>query len=195
MEASDAEIAARLRAILQRDEFQPKVADRAWANLGHWIEAILRRFGGLGLVIRLLVLGGCVVVLALIAGWIWSLLPRGAARRTRGAGSRPRGDAAGPSPQGLVAIARALMAKGALRDAARTLQHAILLATCEEQHVPWRPALADWEWVRLLRPSDGIVAMTRHTERLAFGPAPSREDLEACAEKVQALVVSEGRPR
>jgi hypothetical protein len=129
-----------------------------------------------------------VVALIVVAVSVWRSYRGALAPRRRTIRQDVLGEETSPSPQKLLSRARALAEEGYLRDAARALQEAMLLQTSRERRVPWRSSLSDWEWIRLLHPSESVVDFTRATERLAFGPEPSRAAFDACARGVQSLL-------
>lgn len=186
LEPTDAEIAARLRAILSSDEFQPYVSERILVWLGDAVRWLKRWLDALSPAMRVLVTLVCVVVLVAIAVYLLRIYRDAAAPHRLPSDNRVGPEQTLPSPEGLLARARSLADEGSLRDAARTLQQAMLLQTCREQSLPWRSSLSDWEWMRILRPSENIVDFTQATQRMAFGPRPSRAEFDECAARVEA---------
>jgi hypothetical protein len=185
MDPTDAEISDRLRAILRSDEFQPSLSDRLWLA----IRGSLDWLAGMGPAVRALVIGACLLVLLAIATVLWRFYLEAAATQRQGStGKTGRHDEKPLSPQALLAKSRTLEEQGLLRDAARALQHALLLQLCLEREVPWRLSLSDWEWVRIFEPSESVVDFTRATQRLAFGPEPNRADFAVCAQQVHAWI-------
>ncbi len=190
MQPSDAEIDAHLRAILESPEFQEQATDRIVSWLTSHIE----------LLESLLDWGGYWLLAAVLLGLLLLVfLARSGHRFERGlslGGAKGEGARAGPgadvSPDGLLAHATALADAGSLRDAALALQHALLLDGCRRRSLIWRPALSDWEWLRLLEPSAALVELTRTTQRLAFGPAPDRAVFDACRERAHTLLSARG---
>lgn len=189
---SAAEIAQKLSAILRSEEFQPGVSDairrwitRAWQIIRTWAER-------LSFVQAVLVISAGVALLALVGYLIWRSLKMRA--RPDHELSAPPGTAVTSArmttPLERLEQARRLVAQGYLREAAATLQHALLLSLCLESEVAWRANTTDWEWIALLRPSPWAVEMTRRTERIAFGSAASvnRGELDACMAEVAARI-------
>ena len=193
MEPSDPEIAERLRAILQSDEFQSRPSQRISLGLAEAVRRLMHWLGDVSPAMRAVVIAACVLTLVAIAIRMWRLY-RAVAQplRTRIHLDATRKETI-PSPETLIRRARSLAEAGAIRDAARALQQALLLQTCLERRVPWRSSLSDWEWVRILRPPERVANVTRTTERLAFGPEPTRAAFDACVREVHAWV-AEGAP-
>jgi len=192
---SEVEITERLQAILASDEFRPRVADdiRAWLErldemLGAW-----RGFEGEAA--RVLSFIALVIALAFILWFVYKVFT------LRGPGLAPSAGSKGPAEGeplpsiSALAHARALADAGLLREAARVLQAAVLHAACTERNLAWRPELSDGEWLALLRPSAEVVALSRSTERLAFGPDPSRAVFDASEEAARALLATFGAGR
>lgn len=191
MPPSDADIAERLSRILASDEFQPQASDRLlrWlAELDTRLSEWLRSLHGSSsmLALGLVVLAVAALVWALLA---WLAAPAGPHGSSAASSAAVTVDA---SPASLLARARALADAGSLREAARALQTAALRAACDERALGWRPALSDGEWLALLGPPDELSALTRATERLAFGPAPTRAAFDACERAARHLI--EGGP-
>ena len=187
MEPSDADIAERLSRILASEEFQPEASDR----LLRWLSELDAKFGawlsslhGLGSVLAL-ALGTLAVALLVWALQAWLVSPEVARRPSADGSAEPELDA---SPASLLARARALADAGSLREAARALQAAVLRAACDQRELEWRPALSDGEWLSVLGPSEALVALTRATERIAFGPEPTRAAFEACDREARGLL-------
>lgn len=188
MKPTDTEIADRLRAILQSDEFRPRASEKLWLWIGEALDTLKQWLEQLSPELRVLVIVVCIVVLVAIGVHLWqSLREVVAPRRMRMSHGSAREQTL-PAPEMLLERARSLADEGLLRDAARALQQALLVQACRDHNIPWRPSLSDWEWVRILRPSDSVIEFTRTTQRLAFGPEPSRTEFDACAHAVQSLI-------
>jgi hypothetical protein len=187
VQPSDADIGERLRQILASEEFQPRAVDR----LGQWfaehdaeLSAWLASLHGVGRLFALLFLALAVAALVwAIQAW---LVPHGAPRERQAVGSVA--EALDATPAALLALARALADAGSLREAARALQTAALRAACDERELVWRPALSDGEWLSLLGPAEELVALTRATQHLAFGPGPTRAAFDACERAARGLL-------
>jgi hypothetical protein len=191
---SDADIHARLRAILASPEFQEPTEPGWWTAFKKaWIW-IVDRLSGLGPVARWAILFGA---LALLGGLLYYVvttfrrLLNEAPRSHRGTAAP--GIAHEPTCEELLADARRFRAEGRLREAARTLQQARLLLECRRRAVSWRSALADWEWMAVLGRPAGLVEFTRATQAIAFGAAPSAPAVEACELRL-AAELEEKRP-
>jgi hypothetical protein len=189
MHPSDAEIATRLHAILQSDEFQPSLSEGIWVWLDKARHVLMHWLENLSPGMRVMVAILCICVLAVIAFHLWRTYEGASARVRVPTGTRGKRQRPISSPALLVDRARSLADTGLLRDAARTLQQALLLQTCLERDIPWQASLSDWEWLSILRPSEGVVNFTRNAQRLAFGPEPTRAAFDECAREADALVV------
>lgn len=175
---NDAEVAARLKAILGSDAFHKRASD----YVQDWLEklpGLFRWLKGLPSSTRWGLLTVCLLFLAVIALQLYlGLRPeRRAAPERRGKRWTPD---VGEEPAGLVARAATLAEAGRLREAARALHQAALLRLTRERGLPWRAELADWEWVAALRDVRGLAEFTRSAQRLAYGPDPDRPGYQAC---------------
>jgi hypothetical protein len=188
MQPSDAEIADRLRAILQSDEFQPSFSERFWVWLDRALRILRDWLEHLGPAERVLVVIVSVLVLAAAVLRIGQLVRDSVGPPRFEPAARVSPEQAPLSPALLVERALSLADGGFVRDAARALQQALLLQACQDQNVAWRASLSDWEWIRLLQPAGAIVDFTQTAQRLAFGPEPSREAFDACAQAVAAFL-------
>jgi len=188
MAPTDAGIAARLRAILSSDEFQPRASERLLLWFEDLVRSLLRWLDALSPARRVNISIVCVVVLVAVAVQVFRSYRDAAAPRRSSLGKGVAADQTVPSPEKLLSRARSLADEGLLRDAARALQEAMLLQTSRDLSLPWRSSLSDWEWIELLHPSESIVDFTRATQRLAFGPRPSRAEFDACAHRVHSLI-------
>lgn len=188
MQPTDEEIAQRLRDILASEAFQPDPTQALWRKILAFLDQLLAWLQGLDAMLRLAIGAACVVALVGLVLHVWSQLVT--ARRPTG-----RADEAGLShhetgatPTMMLQRAENLATAGHLRDAARALQQAVFLDLCLTRQVPWRASTADWEWLALLQPAPEVTHFTRAAQRLAFGPEPTREDFDACAQRAQALL-------
>jgi hypothetical protein len=188
MQPSDAEIADRLRAILQSDEFQPSFSERMLVWLERAFRTVRDWLEHLGPAQRLVVVIVSVLVLAAVVFRIGQLVRYSVGPSRFEPAARVSDEQVPLSPALLVERALSLADGGFVRDAARALQQALLLQACQDQNVAWRPSLSEWEWIRLLQPSGAIVDFTYAAQRLAFGPEPSREAFDACAQAVAAFL-------
>lgn len=188
---SEVEIAERLQAILASDEFRPRVSD----DIGLWLERLeemLRAWRGFEEGARALALLVMVAAFVFILQLVYSVFSLRGPTLAPSAGSKSPAETEPLPPTSLLARARALADAGLVRDAARALQAAVLHAACTERNVAWRPELSDGEWLELLRPSEELVALSRSTERLAFGPDPTRAVFDACERAARALLTTLG---
>lgn len=192
MEPAPAEVAARLRAILRSDEFQPRLSERIWVSVEDALRAFRFWLDGLGPATRLLVILVSLLILGALAMHLWRSFREAMGSERLAGGGAARDEPSVPSPGALLERARSLADAGLLRDASRALQEALLLQACRERNLPWRPSLSDWEWVGLLRPSEEIVEVTRTAQRMAFGRQPSRVEFDVCSHRVHELIG--GRP-
>jgi hypothetical protein len=188
MQPSDSEIADRLRAILQSDEFQASFSERLWVWLDRAIRILRDWLEHLGLAERVLVVIVSALVLAAAVFRIGKLVRDSVGPPPFKPAARVSREQAPLSPALLVERALSLADGGFVRDGARALQQALLLQACQDQNVAWRPSLSDWEWIRLLQPAGAVVDFTHTAQRLAFGPEPSREAFDACARTVAAFL-------
>lgn len=188
---SEAEITERLQAILASDEFTPRAADdiRLWLERLNEMLSVWRRFDEGARVVAFFVL---VAAFAFVLWLVYKVLALRGPRLAPSAGSESPVEGERLPPTSALAHARALADAGLLRDAARALQAAVLHAACMERNVAWRPELSDGEWLELLRPSEEVVALSRSTERLAFGPDPTRAVFDACERAARALLATFG---
>ncbi len=183
---ADAEVAARLRAILASREFAPHVGDDFRRRLDGWFHSIFDWLSGLSRWQRWAILAFCLASLAAVALEVWwSLRPEpipGRERRARGAPL-----SGGGGERSLRRRADALAAEGRFREAARLLHEAVLHRLARERGLPWRPELSDWEWVALLPSARGLAELTRTAQRVAYGPEPGAADFAACLRHADAL--------
>ena len=191
---SEVEIVERLQAILGSDEFRPRASDELGLWLDGFIESLLAGPAFQGESARVLSLLVVLVVVYAIAWWVYELVLSRRLMLLPALGSAGSAQAALSPPALPLDRARALADAGFVRDAARSLQAAVLQAACMERQLAWRPELSDGEWLALLCPSPDVVALTRLTERLAFGPEPSRAAFDACERAARALLASGGDP-
>ncbi len=188
---SDSEIAQRLHAILDTPEFHKRFSDYAMEELTKGLKVIFHWLQGLSPVMRWWLFAVCVLLLSAIALQTWLLL-RSAKRSLRVASGRGRiALDFGEDPETLAARSRKLAEAGRLREAARALQQAALLRLARERGLPWRPELADWEWVAALPGAPGLGELTRATQQLAYGPDPRPEGFAACDRLYVALAAGQ----
>jgi hypothetical protein len=189
---SEAELTERLQAILASDEFRPRVSD----DIGRWLERldeVLRAWRGLeGETTRVLSFVVLVSALAFIFWLVCKVFALRGLTLAPSTGNKSPAQAGPLPPTSALAQARALADAGRLREAARVLQAAVLHAACAERNLAWRPELSDGEWLELLRPSAEVVALSRSTERLAFGPDPTRAVFDASEQAARALLATFG---
>ncbi|HUB05360.1 MAG TPA: hypothetical protein VMB50_00065 [Myxococcales bacterium] len=182
----DAEIAARLQAILKSDAFHKRVSDYLDEWLQKWIPGFLHWLRRLPAGTRWVLLAVCVLLLAAIAVQLYvGLRPAGRVGPRGARGFRPQD--AGEEPGEIAARARALAAAAKWREAARALQQAALLRLSRERGLPWRAELADWEWVATLRDVRGLPEFTRAAQRLAYGPDPDAPGWSTCEALYEGL--------
>ena len=191
---SDAEIHARLRAILATPEFQGPTEPAWWTAFKKAFTWIVDRLSGLGPIARWAILLGAV---AALAGLIYHLITTFArllqeAPRMRQGTAEPA-IAREPTCEELLADARRFRADGQLREAARALQQARLLLECRRRAVAWRGTLADWEWMAVLGRPAGLIEFTRATQTIAFGAHPSAPAVEACERRLVAELAEPAR--
>jgi hypothetical protein len=184
---SDAEIASRLRAILDAPEFHKHFSDYAMEEVTKTFKQVFHWLQGLSPLVRWWLFAACLLLLAAIALQTWLLL-RSSGRALRETGRRRANDLdVGDAPEAIAARARKLAEAGRIREAARALQQAALLRLSRERGLPWRPDLADWEWVAALRDAPGLGEFTRSAQRLAYGPDPVLEGFASCDRLYVAL--------
>ncbi len=184
---SDTEIADRLREILDSPEFHKRFSDYASEELIKGLKAIFHWLKELSPVMRWGLFAVCALLLVAIALQTWLLL-RSSGRGLRVASKRGALDLdVGEAPEAIAARARQLAAAGKIREAARALQQAALLRLSRERGMPWRPELADWEWVVTLRDVPGLGEFTRVAQRVAYGPDSNPEGFRSCDHLYLAL--------
>jgi hypothetical protein len=184
---SDSQIAERLRAILDSPEFHKHFSDYATEEVTKALKAIFHWLKELSPELRWGLVAVCALLLAAIALQTWLLL-RSGSRSLPVAGRRGVMDGeVGDAPEVIAARARALAASGRVREAARALQQAALLRLSRERGLPWRPELADWEWVAALRDVAGLGEFTRAAQRIAYGPDSDARGFESCEHLYAAL--------
>jgi hypothetical protein len=186
---SDADIAERLRAILGTPEFHKRFSDYAIEEITKGLKEIFHWLQRLSPVMRWWLFAVCVLLLAAIVLQTWLLL-RSAKHSLRVASRNGQLDLdfdVGEGPEAIAARARKLAGAGRFREAARALQQAALLRLARERGLPWRPELADWEWVAMLRGASGLGELTRATQRLAYGPDAAPEAFASCDRLYLAL--------
>jgi hypothetical protein len=191
---SDAEIHARLRAILATPEFQGPTEPGWWTAFKKAFTWIVDRLSGLGPIARWAILLGAV---AALGGLIYHIITTFArllheAPRMRQGTAEPA-SAREPTCEELLADARRFRADGQLRQAARALQQARLLLECRRRAVTWRRTLADWEWMAVLGRPAGLIEFTRATQTIAFGADPSAPAVEACERRLVAELAEQAR--
>ena len=178
----DADVKARLAAILASREFQPPLEPNWWRAIKKIWYALLVALERVPPVGRWLIFIGCLAVLAGMLYYTIVTFRRllREAPRTRHGGADELDSGRLPTCDELLADARYFRSQGRLREAARALQQARLLLECRRQSVAWRPTLADWEWIDLLGRPAALVEFTRATQKLAFGADPTAPALDAC---------------
>src|SRR6185295_13859294 len=119
---TDAEIAARLKAILQSDEFRPRLGDQLWNWLRGPFRFLQDFFSSLGYPVYWVAVSVAILILAVIVSrWLRAYREaRGLAEKR--ASQRHHDQSAPLSVEGLLRRARSLADAGGLRDASRTLQ-------------------------------------------------------------------------
>jgi hypothetical protein len=183
---SDSEIADRLREILDSPEFHKRFSDYATEELTKGLKAIFHWLQALSPEMRWGLLVVCGLLLAAIALQTWLLL-RSSSRSVRTARNGTIDLDVGEAPEAIAARARKLAEAGRIREAARALQQAALLRFSRERGLPWRPELADWEWVAALRDVPGLGEFTRAAQRIAYGPDPDQDGFTSCDHLYVAL--------
>jgi hypothetical protein len=181
---SDSEVASKLAAILARPEFQPDIFDHLGVKLRRAVDAFQKWLDALGPV------GRWGFSLAAFAFLLAILIHLGRSYRealaapVRGAlRPEPSGPVTRPSAASLATLARGLAEAGRLREAARALQQAVLVALCARAGLAWSPSPADWEWMRVLGARPGLQDFTQRAQAIAFGARPTREAFEECWER------------
>ncbi len=183
----DGEIASRLSAILRSDEFHKRVSDYLQEWLDRWLPGALHWLRTLPPGTRWLLFGVCALLLGAIGVQLYLGLRTESAPVGWRRGARASLEV-GEEPEALLARARALSELGRWREAARALQQSALLRLSRAQGLPWRPELADWEWVACLPEVPGLAEFTRAAQRLAYGPDPDASGYAACEALHRRLV-------
>jgi hypothetical protein len=177
---SDADIEDRLHAILAAPEFQGKPSD----YFQRWLASLLVRtvdwLSGLPSGTRWLLVLICVLLLVGLVIEMVASVDAGATPPVRRTGYRDDHADVGEEPDRLAQAARRLAAAGRLREAARTLQQAAFVSISRRRGLPWRPDLADWEWVALLGHSPVLDSFTRQSQRVAYGPGAEIAEFAVC---------------
>jgi hypothetical protein len=180
-----------LEKILADPEFQGdwretlgKWIETQWSSFAKWLE----RLPGVD---RAVILVVCLLFLGAIA---WSVVRglREGADPKHASESRPPEKTPPASPAGQLAEhARALAARGRLREAARTLQQAVYRALADREGVDWDGARADWEWVARLGGESGLDAFTAQAQLAAYGTAvPDAGGFEGLWSRAQRWVAA-----
>ncbi|MFH0900579.1 MAG: hypothetical protein V2A73_08115 [Pseudomonadota bacterium] len=189
---SDAEVADRLRHILASEEFQPSSRDRLFDWIAEKLGAFRLWLDGLGSIELAIVVLVCLGLLAAIATHAWfvlrELMTKTSANSHRQDGTSAEDGKDQLSPDACLGQACRHAESGRLRDAARILQQALLLLLCRNRGVTWRPAVSDWEWMRILRAPSPALELTRANQRLAFGPEPpARSAFDECLHHLREI--------
>jgi hypothetical protein len=176
-----------LDRVFSRPEFQEPWSERAWRELGKAVVRLFDWLSNAGVSVQLVIV---VVLLAVLVLLLWHLV--GAYKRViHGGTSLRRGvrppERARASPRDLLAEAERLLAEGRAREAARALQHGMLLQRCAISGVPWEPSVSDGEWLARFGWPDDLARYTRTTQRVAFSDAPAAT-LAACAEELRGAL-------
>ena len=191
---SDADIHARLRAILATPEFQGPTEPGWWTAFKKAFSWLVDRLSGLGPVARWAILVGALAALSGLIYYVVTTFTRllREAPRTR-QGTVDPAIAHEPTCEELLADARRFRAAGQLREAARALQQGRLLLECRRRAVTWRATLADWEWMAVLGRPAALVEFTRATQTIAYGSDPSGPAVEACERRLVADLNEQAR--